>query len=166
MQRFQFFFLLVGMLVLSACATTPKFNLSGVDKNITPKQVTSAIDEFRSKDVLWGGVIINSNNLKKGTMLEVLAYPLDNNMKPLPDNEPLGRFIAVYGSYLETVDYGPGRLLTIVGKVSSTTTGMVGETEYTYPEIKAEQLHLWSKTDVENTGNTRFHFGIGITLHN
>ena len=166
MERFQIILLLGVALILSACATTPKFDLLGVDKNITPKQVTNAIDDFRNKGVLWGGVIVNSKNLKQGTMLEVLAYPLNDNLKPLTDNEPLGRFIAVYDSYLETVDYGPGRSITIVGKVSSTTTGMVGETEYTYPELKAEQLHLWSKADLEETGNTRFHFGIGITLHN
>jgi outer membrane lipoprotein len=157
------FLALLGLL-LTACATSPKWDVSGVDKNITPAKAATDIQAVRGRIVQWGGVIISVQNLKDATQLEVLAYPLDESGRPKQGTEPLGRFLAVKTGYLEPVDWAPGRLATFIGPVQETRAGTIGETKYTYPVITVQQSYLWPKT--YNSNEPRFQFGIGIGLHN
>ena len=149
--------------VISACASTPDFNLANVDQSIQPRDVVAAPDKYRSAKVLWGGLIINSSNVKAGTQLEILTYPLDRNLKPNIDKDTLGRVIVSHDGYLETLDYASGRLLTVLGIVQQIKKGSVGDAIYTYPVVKAEQLHLWPQNDRDKGG--RVYFGIGVMIH-
>jgi len=156
------YLLLLATLLLAACSAGPKFALEGVDTTLTPKQAVTEADLSHGKEVLWGGMIINSTNLEQNTRLEVLAYPLDSDHYPQTGKPPYGRFLLTQKGYLETVDYSPGRLITVVGRFDGTRRGKVDRSDYTYPLIKAEQLHLWSKGQ---KSDTRFHFGIGVVFH-
>lgn len=156
--------ILVAAALLSACAAAPKFDLKDVNTTATPSEASAQVETLRGGKILWGGTIVNSRNLEKGTQLEVLAYPLDNRRRPLTNREPLGRFIVDHATYLETVDYAPGRLITLTGTLSGTKQGKIDETTYTYPAIAAEQLHLWSKSG-EDSG-PRLHFGVGVMFRN
>jgi outer membrane lipoprotein len=149
--------------LLGACATAPKFDMTGVNAVTTPSDA-ARIDSTRGTKVLWGGVIVNSRNLESSTQLEVLAYPLDNRQRPQTDREPLGRFIVEHPAYLETVDYAAGRLITLIGTITGTRQGRIDEAAYTYPAIASEQMHLWSKSG-EDSG-PRLHFGVGVMFHN
>jgi len=151
-------------LLVAACATTPKFNdLEAVNKSVQPAMVVNAVDKYKGERVLWGGIIINSINLKTGTQLEILAQPLNSHYKPKAEQRNSGRFLIFYNGYLETVDYAPGRLLTVVGTVTGLKQGKVGEAEYTYPVIQADQLYLWPLESSENQNGT-FHFGVGVGM--
>jgi outer membrane lipoprotein len=149
--------------LLGACATAPKFDMAGVNTATTPSDA-ARVDSTRGTKVLWGGTIVHSKNLEQGTQLEVLAYPLDSRQRPITSREPLGRFIVEHPSYLETVDYAAGRLLTLIGTVTGTKQGKIDEASYTYPAVASEQLHLWSKSG-EDSG-PRLHFGVGVMFHN
>jgi outer membrane lipoprotein len=59
--------LLLAALVLTACASSPKFDTSGIDTSITPQVAVEKIKSLQGVSVLWGGVIIASNNLKDST---------------------------------------------------------------------------------------------------
>ena len=155
--------LLSFALLLSACAGGPKFSTEDIDTTLTPKQAVSEAASQKGKGVLWGGMIINSTNLEKETRIEVLAYPLDSDHYPQTDMAPYGRFLLFRDGYLETVDYAPGRLVSLVGRFDGTVNGKVGESEYTYPLIRAEQLHLWSKG---GRRSPNVHFGIGVIFSN
>lgn len=150
------------MLVLAGCATKPKFDLSDVDLNVTPTQATAQIDGVRGRKVQWGGTLISTRNLKDSTELEVLAYPLDDAGRPRLRETALGRFLALQTGYLESADYAPGRLVTIVGRIQGTRAGRVGEADYTYPILAVEQLHLWPKPEEQT--EPRFHFGVGVGI--
>lgn len=152
--------LLLVPLLLSACATGPKYPTEGVELSLTPQQAVAEADRQHGKSVLWGGMIVNSTNLEKRTRLEVLAYPLDSNQRPQLDEQPYGRFLLYKEGYLETVDYAPGRRITVVGRISGVQSGKVDETRYTYPVVDAEQLYLWSRSDAQS--EPRVHFGIGV----
>jgi outer membrane lipoprotein len=152
-------FIVLGLL-LTACATNPKWDVSGVEKNTTPAKAVANIQAARGHIVQWGGVIIGAQNLKDATQLEVLAYPLDEAGRPKQDAEPLGRFLALKNQYLETVDWAAGRLATFIGPVQDTRAGAIGETNYTYPVLAIQQSYLWPKA--ANYTQPRFHFGIGI----
>jgi len=155
--------LLAGTLLLAACASTPGFVTEGVDTTLTPQQALSEESLLQGKRVLWGGMIINSTNLKQQTRLEVLAYPLDSDHYPQTDKPPYGRFLLLREGYLETVDYAPGRLVSVVGRFTGSRRGRIDQSDYTYPLVTAEQLHLWPSG---GRSEPRFHFGIGVMFSN
>lgn len=160
--KLRLFTALLLLSILQGCSTAPEFKTTEVDKTLTPQSVISEPNSSQGKIALWGGTILDIRNLKNNTRIEVLAYPLDSSYRPLIDNKPLGRFIILHAGYLEPTTYAQGELLSVMGNISESQKGKIGETLYTYPVIKAQQLHLWSASDMRS--NTRFHFGIGIRL--
>ncbi|MDH5472346.1 MAG: Slp family lipoprotein [Gammaproteobacteria bacterium] len=155
-----FFVILLGL--LNGCATTPAFDTSKVDASLTPKSVIAEQKINLGKQVLWGGVILSIKNLKDSTQIEVLAYPLDSYHAPQKDKDPLGRFIIKQPGYLEPTSYAQGKMVTVSGEIKTIQKGSVGESEYSYPVIYSQQLHLWT-TDTGRV-KTSFHLGIGIGL--
>lgn len=153
-------FALVVLLV--SCASTPDFDLTLVDQSLTPQSVIADVKHNRGKTALWGGTILEIRNLKDSTNIEVLAYPLNTSHRPLLESKPLGRFIIQHEGYLEPSTYAQGRVLTVLGKVSGSQSGNVGESTYTYAVINSEQLHLWSLDS--GRSRTSFHLGVGIGL--
>jgi outer membrane lipoprotein len=151
-------------LLLTACATTPKFDTSDVNLGITLQQATLENSTLKGTRLLWGGVIIASSNTKETTQFEILAYPLDDDQKPELDKTPLGRFIAVREGYLETRDYSQGRLMTLRGTLLENRIGKIGESEYIYPVIDIDNHYLWPIR--RDSSEPQFHFGIGVMLHN
>ena len=153
-------FALVVLLV--SCASTPDFDLTLVDQSLTPQSVIADVKHNRGKTALWGGTILEIRNLKDSTNVEVLAYPLNTSHRPLLESKPLGRFIIQHPGYLAPSTYAQGRVLTVLGKVSGSQSGNVGESTYTYAVINSEQLHLWSLDS--GRSRTSFHLGVGIGL--
>ncbi|MBA2410382.1 MAG: Slp family lipoprotein [Gammaproteobacteria bacterium] len=150
-------------LLLAACASGPDISTDGVNETVTPRQASVEID-VRGDQVLWGGTIVNSTNLENSTRLEVLGYPLDGSQRPETSAEPTGRFMAMEKGYLETVDYGQGRLVTIKGALNETREGAIGDADYTYPVLQADQIYLWpAESDAaRRDSGINFGFGIGI----
>lgn len=148
-----------ALLALSACAKDKPAD-DGIDRALTPTRAAADIGTSRGQRVRWGGVIINATNLKDSTQLEVLAYPLDRDGRPRREENPLGRFLAFKDGYLETVDYAPGRLITLTGPVQDTRIRKLGEADYTYPILLADDLRLWNNKAPRE--EPRFHFGIGV----
>lgn len=164
MNIYHSIILLLTALVLSACASSPKFDTNGIDTSITPQGAVDKVKSLQGVPVLWGGVIIASNNLKDSTQLEILAYPLDVNQKPDAEKTPLGRILAEKDGYLETTDFTQGRLITVRGTLKDNRKGHIGETKYTYPVVNINQIHLWSKQ--RGFSEPRIQFGIGVMFHN
>ena len=149
------------LLLLSGCARGPTYERYGADGTLTPKSVAAAPQMATGKQVLWGGVIMQTVNLKDRTQIEVLAYPLDSDQRPQRDREPLGRFLLEKTGFLEPASYAEGRLITTVGKVAGTRAGQIDASDYRYPVIAARQLHLWSR-DRRYRGSS-VHIGIGAS---
>lgn len=149
---------------LAACASGPRYDTARYDTSITPSQAVANNAALRGKEVLWGGLLINSVNMEGASQLEILAYPLDSTQRPDTEESPRGRFLAVKAGYLETVDYAEGRLVTVAGRLAETRSGQVGQATYVYPVVEAESLHLWPK--VGDTPQTQVHFGIGVMIGN
>ena len=115
--------------------------------------------------VLWGGVLLESTVLEGTTQLEVLAHPLDRRQRPQTGRASEGRFLIVAEGYLETVDYAPGRLVTVLGTLEEVREGTIGEAAVRFPVVRAEQLHLWSPNAARGE-RPGFTFGIGVSLGN
>lgn len=155
---------LLSLLLLAGCSSKPVLPTEGANRDISAKQVIDTGKQYVGNRVLWGGVIISSNNLEGRTRLELLAYPLDSNLRPLTDKQAGNRFLVYQQGYLETADYSAGRQVSVVGTISGIEEGRLGEVSYKYPTIEAEQLHLWPVESGER--KSRVQFGIGVIFHN
>lgn len=153
--------LLVFGVLISACATKTPFDTAAVDRSITPRNVLANETANQGKRVLWGGIILDVKNLEDKTRMEILAYPLNRSEKPLQEQAPLGRFLLLHSGFLEPTVYTQGKLVTAQGKVERSQSGIIGESEYVYPVVNAEQLQVW-KTGASTGTRSSFHIGIGI----
>lgn len=153
--------LLAGTLLAAGCATP--YDIGGADPRVTPPQAAEDVPGMLNHNVAWGGLIAAAKNLKDKTELEVVGYPLDSENRPDRDAKPTGRFIVIRSGYLETADYAPGRLITVVGVVTGTRTGTVGEAQYVYPVVMANRLRLWPPRAAERR-EPSIHFGIGVGI--
>jgi len=160
-MMFYRFVLPVVFALLTGCASTPEFDTSQVDASLTPQSVIAEPAVSLGKVALWGGTILDTSNLQDKTRIEMLAYPLDGSNQPRLESKPLGRFIIEHAGFLEPTTYAQGRQLTVLGSVTGTESGQVGETSYNYPVISDRQLHLWPQAGSSST-RSNVHFGIGI----
>lgn len=93
--------------------------------------------------VRWGGSIVAIANTDQGSTLEVVARPLDRAGRPIHNDRSEGRFQADYAGFLDPEIYTSGRDVTILGPLSGTRQGLIGETRYTFPVVSVEALRYW-----------------------
>jgi outer membrane lipoprotein len=108
-------------------------------------QLRANPEAYKDRTVILGGEILQTNNLREGTRLEVLQKPLDRAQAPLTADSTGGRFIALCDGYLDPAIYAAGRRITIAGRVMGAYSGKVGEVDYVYPLISCEEKHLWAQ---------------------
>jgi len=155
--------LAASALMLGACATPP-IDSAGADPALRPAEAVAAFPGSRGSAVVWGGVIVSSENLPAMTRLEVLGYPLSSGLRPRMDRRPLGRFLVVVDGYLETATYRAGRRITVRGMVVEVVDGRVGEAAYRFPVLRAQRLYLWPPEGAMYA--PRVHFGVGVVIGN
>ncbi|WP_092992959.1 Slp family lipoprotein [Thiohalomonas denitrificans] len=157
--------LLIPVLLLFACATGPELDTAGAQTSLTPGEAVQEFNAFRGEKVVWGGQIVGGTNLDEATRLEILAYPLDSSNRPDTGRQPIGRFLVRQTGYLELSDYAPGRAITVVGVLTDTREGRVGQALYRYPVVHPSQMHLW-QPEARGRSGPSVHFGIGVILGN
>jgi outer membrane lipoprotein len=162
MRRTSLYPLLLLLGLLTACAGGPRFNLDGVDNTLTPSGAVQDMAQARDHVVYWGGSIIATTNLKDSTRIEVLAYPMDSHGLPDLSEPAQGRFILMQSGYLEAADYAPGRLVSVVGKLTQTHSTRIGEAQTVFAVVQVQQLHLWPPD--ARRSRTQFHFGVGVGI--
>lgn len=151
-------------LLLAGCAASPQFDSTNVNKALTPAQAVTTINAVRGSRVLWGGIIVSATNLAGKTRFEILSYPLTLSQRPDVGAAPQGRFLAIKDGYVETLDYAPGKPVTLKGALTETRDGLIGESAYVYPVIEVESLYLWTQSSAVT--KPRVNFGLGIILNN
>jgi len=107
----------------------------------------SAVQEnpiiYEGKIVMWGGRILKGINKKEGTLLEILALPLDKDGRPKLVDESKGRFLVLHKGYLDIAIYNQGREITVIGEIEGIKKLPLGEIKYPYPFLIAKKIHLW-----------------------
>lgn len=152
---------LASLLIVGGCATP--YDIGNADARVTPTEAAKNVPGMLNHTVAWGGLIAVTRNLKDKTEIEVVAYPLDSQNAPDRYAAPTGRFIVVQTGYLETADFAPGRLITVVGTVTEARSGTVGEAKFVYPVVLASKLNLWPQPYGERR-ERNIHFGIGVGI--
>jgi len=128
--------------LLGACATVPA-PLQGTFPKTTPRD---SLAQAATQPVRWGGQIIKVEPKADTTCFEIIARTLDMAARPERMKEGSdGRFIACHAGFYDPEVYTRGRDITVVGNVTGTERGKVGEYDYTYPRVEATSIYLWPK---------------------
>ncbi|OUS24874.1 hypothetical protein A9Q98_12960 [Thalassotalea sp. 42_200_T64] len=93
----------------------------------------------------WGGVIAEVKTLEQQTMLEIVSMELKDNARPRQKDSTEGRFRVYVNGLLDPVIYQQGRHVTALGVIAESETGLIGELEYLYPKLTANNVYLWKK---------------------
>jgi outer membrane lipoprotein len=117
-----------------------------VHKDLTFPMVLEKPMAYVGSTVIWGGEIIKTTILKDATEILVLEIPLDYWGKPQSAGASRGRFIARSSQFLDPALYKEGKKITVAGEVTGKKTRPLGETEYTYPVVRAREVNLWEST--------------------
>lgn len=130
----------VGALALGGCATIPQ-PLQGD----YPPVPLDAARSGAATAVRWGGEIIETQPLEQQTCFFVLAQPLDAQARPRAGSDSLGRFVACKSGFYDPEVFAKGREITVTGTLDGTVQHKVGEYDYAYPKVEANNVYLWPK---------------------
>ncbi|MDY6890921.1 MAG: Slp family lipoprotein [Pseudomonadota bacterium] len=134
--------LVLILLLLSGCASIPSDLRSPPDQPLLAFSA-AATTPPRGQAARWGGEIAQVSNLQQGSRLEVVQFPLNASGRPLKSDKSGGRFRILTPGFIDPVVYAPGRLVTALGTFAGVQQGRVGEQDYPFPLLEADQIHLW-----------------------
>jgi outer membrane lipoprotein len=137
--------LVASALALSGCAhvISPEIRAQ-VNRNLTFRMVLQNPDAHRGATVIWGGVIVDTQNRRGVTDLVVVETPLKYGDFPSDWDSYQGRFIARTRRFLDPAVFSRGAKVTVAGTVAGEETRPLGATVYHYPVIDVRELHLWA----------------------
>ena len=136
--------MLIAVATLTGCGSViSKSALMGVDRNATLDMVQREPERFSGANVLWGGVILSTQNLESATEIEVIETNLGyNDLPDFDSSSSRGRFIISADKYLDPKIYKEGKGVTVAGKVQGVTTRKIGKMAYTYPVVRPVEMKL------------------------
>ena len=142
----RIFWMVLGLAVfISSCAPLSKEVMRQVDESLTYGVVQKDLQRYVGKTVLWGGVIVGTNNKQGETTLQIRQTDLDIERRPKNLDASAGRFIVRYAGFLDPAIYQAGREITVGGEIVGAETLPLGGVQYTFPVLLAKELHLWEK---------------------
>lgn len=157
MYRWTFFISILFMTTLYSCAflnNVPPELESATVSGLTLETVRENPAEYKGQTVMWGGKVAQTLVKEEGALVEIVQFPLDNQLKPRDVDISEGRFLVLKDQYLDPMIFRSGRKVTVVGEIRGSRTMKLDEITYTYPLVKAETLHLWE----EDLPETRVYY--------
>jgi outer membrane lipoprotein len=134
---------LLAALTLGGCATVPP-QIAGSDfAPVTPQQAVA--QNAHGTRVRWGGEIIRVDPKPDSTCFEVLSRDLYDDARPSRHDGSGGRFIACSKGFYDPAVYVKGRDLTITGQLAGTEQHQVGDYNYTYALVDADNVYMWPR---------------------
>ncbi len=131
-----------------SCAPLSREIMDRVDTTLTFQDIQKNPDAYRGKTVLWGGVIVETNNKQQETLIKVRQTELDYQKRPIHLDRSLGRFLIRQPGFLDPAIYSAGREITVAGEVAGKEVQPLGNSQYAYPTVAAKELYLWERTPV------------------
>jgi len=136
---------MVGMVsvALSGCVTVPdaiKGTSATPQQDLT--QVMNAPQLYVGQEARFGGKVVNIDNQQGKTRLEIATVPLDSGARPVLGEPSRGRIYAEVNGFLDPVDFR-GHLVTVVGPISGTVEGKVGDTPYKFMLMQVNGYKRW-----------------------
>lgn len=114
-------------------------------EDIVLTEVAQDPDRYQGEVVIWGGVIVETENRADGTTLIIMEAPLNSQGVPEDMELSRGRFLARTEGFLDPALYSPGRKVTVAGRVVGKEVRPVGEVPYQYPVVSIVEIRLWKE---------------------
>jgi len=140
-------------LFLSGCATTAHQLPAPAGGTVGVQQVRVDAQANVNKSVRWGGMIVDVENTNGESRVEIVAQPLLRDGQPDFRQASEGRFIAVFDQFLEPNDYKTSSQITVLGVITGTETGEIGQADYEYPVVGVTDHQLWRTDNRRYAGN-------------
>lgn len=138
--------LALGVLLVSGCVSVPDA-IKGTSP--TPQQdlvrVMNAPELYIGQEARFGGRVVNVDNEKGKTRLEIATLPLDSVARPLLGQPSRGRIFADVGGFLDPVDFR-NQLVTVVGPIIGTAEGKIGASPYKFMVMQVNGFKRWHVT--------------------
>jgi len=138
--------LALGVLLVSGCVSVPDA-IKGTSP--TPQQdlvrVMNAPELYIGQEARFGGRVVNVDNEKGKTRLEIATLPLDSAARPLLGQPSRGRIFADVGGFLDPVDFR-NQLVTVVGPITGTAEGKIGASPYKFMVMQVNGFKRWRVT--------------------
>ena len=136
------FVLITAAIMLAGCSVLPRSVLKDVDRDVTLDAVQTNPARFIGTKVVWGGIILNSENLEEVTEIEVLETELSFDERP-KNGSSRGRFIIQSPGYLDTNIYSKSKKITVAGTVKGVERRKIGKMGYPYPIITPIEIRAF-----------------------
>jgi outer membrane lipoprotein len=137
--------LLIGVVLTGCASQIPQTIREAPADNPSLEAVRASPADYMTRQVRWGGKLIETANRQDATWLTVLGASLSKDGEPQPGEDNAGRFIAIVPQFLDPKVYAADRKVTVTGTLLRTETRLVGEFPYTYPVVQAQSWYLWPK---------------------
>nr|WP_159084198.1 Slp family lipoprotein [Saccharobesus litoralis] len=95
--------------------------------------------------VRWGGTIVRVDNLQTKSRIELVNFDLMSSTRPKVSDNSDGRFRIYVNGFLDPEIYQQGRSLSVLGTLTKSELGQVGEHELLFPVVNAQAIHLWKE---------------------
>jgi outer membrane lipoprotein len=130
--------------LLTGCATVPASLAGDNFTAVTPQQAVVGPGASGQR-VRWGGEIIKVEPRANATCFEILSRELYADARPNRRDHSDGRFIACKQGFFDPAVYAKGRDITVVGAVNGSERHKVGEYDYTFALVAADEVYMWPK---------------------
>jgi outer membrane lipoprotein len=133
-----------------------------VRPDVTFREVLNDPERYKGQMIILSGIVVETENTKEGTLLQVLQRPAGFRGKPKDVDETGGRFLALDSRYLDVAVFTKGRAVTIAGEVQGKRILPLDETEYIYPLVYVKELYLWQAERRYDASYPSWHIGFGL----
>ncbi|MGH8728644.1 MAG: Slp family lipoprotein [Burkholderiales bacterium] len=134
----------IALLALTGCAATlPKPESTSPVAEITPDMARESGNV--GSRVRWGGEIVEVTPKQNETCFEILSRPLSDSGRPLSTDRNFGRFLACSKEFYDPAVYVAEREVSVVGTLAGPVEGKVGERDYRFPKVQADDVYLWPR---------------------
>lgn len=134
------------MFIVTACAhVISQETLKKARTEVAFGTVAANPSYYRGSLFVWGGTIVDTTPTRTGTTIEVIQAPLDRVGSPKNVDISEGRFLVRIKKLLDPLIYTEGRQVTVAGVLIGTEIKPLGETDYEYPVLDAQEIYLWKE---------------------
>jgi outer membrane lipoprotein len=128
-----------------------------IRKNVAFGDIEQSPSAYKGQLVILGGEVLSTRRLADKTQIEVLQLPLTEEYIPITEHRARsqGRFYAYDGGkeILDPAILPEGTPITLVGQLTGSTMGKIGEGEQRYPTLLIQDLTKWDKSEVRRWGS-------------
>ena len=143
-MKSSLFISLLACLALSGCVSIPQ-DIQGSNSllsGVSYQDIRQDISRFNGQEVRLGGKVLNVVNSQNETSFEVAVLPLDSSARPELGTAFQGRIIVKANRFIEPLTL-KDHLVTVLGTVTGTTNGKVGEADYQYLTLSLQGYQVW-----------------------